>query len=137
MFYVGLLREHPDLENPTIVVVTDRKDLDGQLYETFASCCIPLRTNPVQATDREDLKAIGRTSGPAASSSTTIQKFAPVKGQETGRRNQPAFQHNRYLRRAHRTGTASRASWTKKGESTAMACQGTCTMRCLMPCISA
>ena len=58
VFYVGLLREHPDLENPTVVVVTDRKDLDGQLYETFASCRIPLRTTPVQAGDRAELKKL-------------------------------------------------------------------------------
>ena len=41
LFYVCLLRERPELENPTVVIVTDRNDLDGQMFETFAACRDP------------------------------------------------------------------------------------------------
>ena len=55
VFYVSILCEHPELGKPTVVVVTDRKDLDGQLYETFASCRIPLRTSrPSRFPSRDD-----------------------------------------------------------------------------------
>ena len=90
-FYAGQLVRHPALENPTIVVVTDRNDLDDQLFGTFTACRDLIRQTPEQAQSREDLqKALTRASGGVVF--TTIQKFAPAKGEAaypvlTDRRN--------------------------------------------------
>ncbi|MBM4424931.1 MAG: hypothetical protein FJ030_16360, partial [Chloroflexi bacterium] len=54
-FYTGRLVLHPTMQNPTIVVITDRNDLDDQLFGTFARCSEILRQTPEQATSREDL----------------------------------------------------------------------------------
>ena len=75
-FYAGQLIGHPAMENPTIVVITDRNDLDDQLFGTFAMCRDLLRQTPEQAEDRDDLrKVLTRPSGGVVF--TTIQKFAP------------------------------------------------------------
>lgn len=77
VFYAAKLVISKDLGNPTIVVITDRNDLDDQLYGTFLKCKDILRCTPVQATDRENLKTLlnNRTSGGIIF--TTIHKFAP------------------------------------------------------------
>ena len=77
----GHLMGAAQMQNPTIVVVTDRNDLDGQLFQTFASAKELLRENPVQAEDRQDLRAklANRPSGGILF--TTIQKFAPLEGE--------------------------------------------------------
>jgi type I restriction enzyme R subunit len=75
-FYAGRLILHPAMENPTIVVITDRNDLDGQLFTTFARCRDLLRCDPEQAETRADLRArLRRGSGGVVF--TTIQKFMP------------------------------------------------------------
>src|SRR5439155_19819156 len=51
-FYAGRLILHPAMENPTIVVITDRNDLDDQLFTTFAACRDLLRQEPGQAESR-------------------------------------------------------------------------------------
>lgn len=89
-FYAGLVMSNPAMENPTIVVLTDRNDLDDQLYDdTFASSKpgSPLPESPVQAESRDHLKALlgGRESGGIVF--TTIQKFGLTKGdREAGRK---------------------------------------------------
>ena len=81
-FYAGQIIAHPAMENPTIVVITDRNDLDDQLFGTFSMCRDLLRQTPVQADSREDLQIVlTRPSGGVVF--TTIQKFAPERG-ETG-----------------------------------------------------
>ena len=71
----GALIGDERLQNPTIVVVTDRNDLDGQLFATFADGRALLRQTPEQAESREDLAAkLNRASGGVVF--TTIQKFA-------------------------------------------------------------
>ena len=77
LFYVCLLRERPELENPTVVIVTDRNDLDGQMFETFAACPVPLRTEPRQAQEVDDLKDMLRNQPAGGVFFTTIQKFRP------------------------------------------------------------
>jgi type I restriction enzyme R subunit len=79
----GRLMTTPEMNNPTIVVVTDRNDLDGQLYETFAGASALLRETPVQALTRPDLrkKLANRPSGGIIF--TTIQKFAPFEDEPT------------------------------------------------------
>ena len=75
-FYAGRVILAPEMENPTIVVLTDRNDLDEQLFGTFARCRDLLRQPPVQAADRADLRA--RLSvGAGGVVFTTIQKFFP------------------------------------------------------------
>jgi type I restriction enzyme R subunit len=82
-FYAGRLILDPAMENPTIVVITDRNDLDDQLFGTFARCRDLLRQDPVQAADRADLREKLRVAGGGVVF-TTIQKFMPA---EQGDRN--------------------------------------------------
>jgi len=82
-FYAGRLILHPAMENPTIVVITDRNDLDDQLFGTFSRCRDLLGPPPTQATDRADLRAKLRVAGGGVVF-TTIQKFLPG---EKGDRN--------------------------------------------------
>ena len=75
-FYAGALVRHPDMENPTIVVLTDRNDLDDQLFGTFSRCSELLRQDPAQAESRADLrKKLSVNVGGVVF--TTIQKFFP------------------------------------------------------------
>jgi type I restriction enzyme R subunit len=76
VFYAGKIIAHPALANPTLVVLTDRNDLDEQLFGTFAGCAELLRQTPVQATDREHLQALLRVAAGGVIF-TTIQKFLP------------------------------------------------------------
>ena len=76
-FYAGLLIFDPRMTNPTLVVLTDRNDLDDQLFATFAMCKDLLRQTPVQAQDREHLRTLlNRASGGVIF--TTLQKFSPA-----------------------------------------------------------
>lgn len=79
VFYTGLVVL--DLDNPTIVVMTDRNDLDDQLFDTFAGCKQLLRQEPVQAESREHLKKLLKVAG-GGIVFTTIQKFSPENGSE-------------------------------------------------------
>ena len=75
-FYAGRIIREPAMENPTIIVLTDRNDLDDQLFGTFARCQDLLRQPPVQAESRADLRAkLAVESGGVVF--TTIQKFFP------------------------------------------------------------
>ncbi len=81
-FYTGkMILEHA-MENPTVVVITDRNDLDDQLFGTFSKCHELLRQSPKQAENREDLrKKLQVASGGVIF--TTIQKFMPdQKGED-------------------------------------------------------
>ena len=73
-FYAGRLIVEPAMANPTIVVITDRNDLDDQLFGTFARCHDLLRQEPVQAQDRADLREKLRVAAGGVVF-TTIQKF--------------------------------------------------------------
>ncbi|MGP9810988.1 type I restriction endonuclease subunit R [Rhodopseudomonas sp. NSM] len=75
-FYAGRVILAPEMENPTIVVLTDRNDLDEQLFGTFARCRELLRQPPVQALGRADLRA-KLAVGAGGVVFTTIQKFFP------------------------------------------------------------
>src|SRR5690554_1042309 len=67
------------LDNPTVLVITDRNDLDDQLFDTFAASKQLLRQEPIQAENREDLKDLLRVSSGGVVF-TTIQKFQPEEG---------------------------------------------------------
>ena len=75
-FYAGRIAREPAMENPTVVVLTDRNDLDDQLFTTFSRCADLLGQPPEQATTRSDLRAkLAVQSGHVVF--TTIQKFFP------------------------------------------------------------
>ena len=81
-FYAGRIIREPAMANPTVVMLTDRNDLDDQLFGTFARCQDLLRQPPVQAVSRADLRAkLAVEAGGVVF--TTIQKFFP---QEKGDR---------------------------------------------------
>ena len=79
VFYSGQIITHPQMKNPTIVILTDRNDLDDQLFGTFGNCVGLLRQTPVQANNREHLKELLKVSGGGVVF-TTIQKFSPDQG---------------------------------------------------------
>lgn len=81
-FFAGLAVKSERLENPTLVVLTDRNDLDDQLYGTFGLCRDLIRQNPEQADSRADLKRLlDKAAGGVVF--TTVQKFSPEKGEES------------------------------------------------------
>ena len=75
-FYAGAIVREPAMENPTIVVLTDRNDLDDQLFGTFSRCRDLLRQDPVQANSRAHLRDLLRVAAGGVVF-TTIQKFFP------------------------------------------------------------
>lgn len=77
VFYTGKIVQA--LDNPTVVIITDRNDLDDQLFDTFASSTQLLRQEPKQVTDRNDLKAKLKVASGGVIF-TTIQKFQPGEG---------------------------------------------------------
>lgn len=80
-FYSAKLMASPSMNNPTIVVVTDRNDLDEQLFETFAENAELLGDTPVQAKDRDELRELLNNRPSGGIIFTTMQKFAPPKGE--------------------------------------------------------
>ncbi len=80
-FYAGKIIQHPAMSNPTLVVLTDRNDLDDQLFGTFSACKELLRQTPEQAESREHLQELLRRSV-GGMIFTTIQKFLPQGGGE-------------------------------------------------------
>ena len=81
-FYAGAIIREPAMQNPTIVVLTDRNDLDDQLFTTFSRCQDLLRQPPTQAESRADLR--GKLSVNAGGVVfTTIQKFFPEERGDT------------------------------------------------------
>jgi type I restriction enzyme R subunit len=80
-FYAGRVVLHPAMENPTLVVITDRNDLDEQLYGTFCRCHELLRQQPVQAQSRAHLRELLRT-GSGGVVFTTVHKFFPSPGED-------------------------------------------------------
>jgi type I restriction enzyme, R subunit len=80
LFYAARIVRHPAMQNPTLVVLTDRNDLDDQLFGQCQRCTDILGQTPVQANARDDLKALlNRASGGVVF--TTIQKFMPEQGE--------------------------------------------------------
>jgi type I restriction enzyme R subunit len=75
-FYAGRVVLHPEMQNPTLVVLTDRNDLDDQLFGTFARCKELLRQSPERARDRAHLRELLQVASGGVVF-TTIQKFLP------------------------------------------------------------
>ncbi len=81
VFYSGKLALEKELENPTIVVLTDRNDLDDQLFKTFSRCSELLRQEPKNAGSRKQIKELLKKSS-GGIIFTTIQKFSPEKDEK-------------------------------------------------------
>ena len=80
LFYAARVVRHPAMRNPTLVVLTDRNDLDDQLFGQFQRCADILGQTPVQASGRDHLRELlNRASGGVVF--TTIHKFMPEKGE--------------------------------------------------------
>jgi len=80
-FYAGRIVLEPAMQNPTIVVITDRNDLDDQLFATFARCHELLRQQPVQAESRSHLRELLKTSSGGVVF-TTVHKFFPTEDED-------------------------------------------------------
>jgi type I restriction enzyme R subunit len=81
LFYAARIIRHPAMENPTLVVLTDRNDLDDQLFGQFQRCGDILAQKPVQADSREKLRELlAVASGGVVF--TTVQKFLPEEGEK-------------------------------------------------------
>jgi type I restriction enzyme R subunit len=91
VFYAGKVIQRPAMENPTLVVITDRNDLDGQLHDTFSFCASLLRQVPVQAESREHLRELLKVASGGVVF-TTIQKFFP--DDKTGKHPLLSDRHN-------------------------------------------
>lgn len=81
VFYTGRLIANSELRNPTVIVVTDRNDLDNQLFDTFSNCAELLRQAPVQAGSRDHLQEILKVQS-GGIVFTTNAKFFPENGKE-------------------------------------------------------
>ncbi len=77
VFYAARIVREREMRNPTLVVITDRNDLDDQLFGTFAACHDLLGQIPEKAEDREELREILRNKASGGVIFTTIQKFLP------------------------------------------------------------
>ena len=86
VFYAARLVQHAAMKNPTLVVITDRSDLDDQLFATFSMCKDLLRQTPIKAQSRKDLQTVlARACGGVIF--TTLQKFGEVDEPLTERSN--------------------------------------------------
>jgi len=79
-FFTGRVVLHKELQNPTIVVLTDRNDLDDQLFGTFSRCHELLRQQPIQAQSRDHLREL-LTTASGGVIFTTVQKFFPTESE--------------------------------------------------------
>lgn len=115
-FYAGKVMTNPEMKNPTIIAVTDRNDLDGQLFGTFSMAKDVLRETPVQADNRKGLRALLENRPSGGIIFTTIQKFTPGEDED----NFPLLseRHNIVVicDEAHRTQYGLEARLNKKGE---------------------
>jgi type I restriction enzyme, R subunit len=119
LFYAGKVIQHPAMSNPTVIVLTDRNDLDDQLYGVFATGQELLRQEPVQASSRDHLKTLlSVASGGVVF--TTIQKFQPegdaVQHEELSNRRNIVF----IADEAHRSQYGFEARIVKRGDSAAI-----------------
>ncbi len=80
--YAGKLLQQPQMQNPTLVVVTDRNDLDGQLFDNFKSAKMLLKQEPEQANSREELREMLASRQSGGIIFTTVQKFSLLEDEE-------------------------------------------------------
>lgn len=81
LFYAGKVLSRAELKNPTLVIVTDRNDLDGQLHATFCGGKDLLKQTPIQADGRDELRQALASRSAGGVIFTTIQKFGLMEGE--------------------------------------------------------
>jgi len=81
--FAGKLTKQPQMKNPTLLIVTDRNDLDGQLFATFSQAKMLLGQEPVQIESVEDLRETLENKPSGGIIFTTIQKFSLKKGESS------------------------------------------------------
>ena len=95
VFFSGKLIIDPRMENPTLVILTDRNDLDEQLHETFTNCQQLLRQEPQKAENRQNLRELLKVAS-GGIVFTTIQKFMPTQTdivQNGNEANEPSVEY--------------------------------------------
>jgi len=80
--YAGKLLQQPAMNNPTLVVVTDRNDLDGQLFQTFSNAQDLFKQTPIQANSRSELRHLLSERESGGIIFTTVQKFSPFEKED-------------------------------------------------------
>jgi len=80
--YAGKLLQQPAMNNPTLLVVTDRNDLDGQLFQTFSNAQELFKQTPVQANNRNELRQLLSERESGGIIFTTVQKFSPFEKED-------------------------------------------------------
>ena len=121
-FYAGAIVREQAMENPTVVVLTDRNDLDDQLFGTFSRCQDILRQTPTQAENRADLRRkLAVESGGVVF--TTIQKFFPEERGDT----------HPTLSESDATSLSSPMKPIAANTTSSTATPGTCGTRCPTP----
>jgi type I restriction enzyme R subunit len=113
----GKLMTHPQMKNPTLVVVTDRNDLDGQLHGTFDMAAEVLGETPVQADSRTALREYLNDRPSGGIIFTTIQKFVPGEDEDTFPELTARDNVVVLCDEAHRTQYGLKARITKEGET--------------------
>ena len=76
--YAGMILQQPEMNNPTLVVVTDRNDLDSQLFATFGNAVELLKQTPVQASNRDEVRQFISERESGGIIFTTVQKFTLI-----------------------------------------------------------
>jgi type I restriction enzyme R subunit len=107
LFYVGKVMRHPGMANPTVVMLTDRNDLDDQLFDEVFAPARTLPETPVQAESREHIRELLRSKASGGIVFSTMQKFGLSKEDRDANRNFPVLSDRRNIvvvaDEAHRT----------------------------------
>ena len=107
LFYVGKVLRHPAMANPTVVLLTDRNDLDDQLFEEVFAPARTLPETPVQATSREHLRSLLTSKASGGIVFSTMQKFGLTSQDREAGRGFPLLSERRNIvvvaDEAHRT----------------------------------
>ena len=119
--YAGKLLQQPAMNNPTLIVVTDRNDLDGQLFATFSNAVELLKQTPVQANDRDTLRQLLAERESGGIIFTTVQKFALIKDENGKEESHHPILNNRHnlvviSDEAHRSQYGLKATLTADGQ---------------------
>ncbi|VDA99634.1 Type I restriction-modification system, restriction subunit R [Olavius algarvensis spirochete endosymbiont] len=119
--YAGKLLQQPTMNNPTLIVVTDRNDLDGQLFATFSNAVELLKQTPVQANDRDELRELLAERESGGIIFTTVQKFALVKDENGDEESSHPILNDRHnivviSDEAHRSQYGLKAVLTAEGQ---------------------
>jgi type I restriction enzyme R subunit len=116
--YAGKLLQQPQMNNPTLVIVTDRNDLDGQLFATFSAARELLKQTPVQAEDRDTLRQLLAERESGGIIFTTVQKFALLEGETAHPALNPRHNIVVISDEAHRSQYGLKATLKKDGRYT-------------------